>query len=288
MKFALIGGNTRWSKILIKNFQKSGHTLLFTSSNYIEKKNNYKNFKQIPIEKLDFIILSSSTIKNFKALKYFITKKLPLFVEKPITSNYKNFLEIKKLDKLNLVFVHYQHIYSDPINFLKKQFKKENLKSINIVFGKNGPYKNINSSYEWLPHPLSILFHLINYDLNLSTKYSEYISKKKTNIIINGNIKNKIFLNIQSGNNFIRKKYLLRVETNKKIYTYNAINPKEMIVNQHNNNKKIIYKFKDFPLESSIKIFNKILDNSQKKKIIIKYNNYITNKIMKYFYKYNL
>ena len=135
---------------------------------------------------------------------------------------------------------------------------------------------------------MSILFHLINYDLNLSTKYSEYISKKKTNIIINGNIKNKIFLNIQSGNNFIRKKYLLRVETNKKIYTYNAINPKEMIVNQHNNNKKIIYKFKDFPLESSIKIFNKILDNSQKKKIIIKYNNYITNKIMKYFYKYNL
>ena len=58
MKFAIIGGNTRWSKILIKNFKKFDHKLLFTSSGYINKKNNFKDFKKIPIKSLDFIVLA--------------------------------------------------------------------------------------------------------------------------------------------------------------------------------------------------------------------------------------
>ena len=38
MNFAIIGGNTRWSKILIKNFQKLNYKPIFTSSNFLEKK----------------------------------------------------------------------------------------------------------------------------------------------------------------------------------------------------------------------------------------------------------
>ena len=82
MKFAIIGGNTRWSKILIKNFKKFDHKLLFTSSNYIDKKNNYKDFKKIPIKSLDFIILASDVNKNFRALKFFYTKKKTNFYRK--------------------------------------------------------------------------------------------------------------------------------------------------------------------------------------------------------------
>ncbi len=74
MKFAIIGGNTRWSKILIKNFKNYNHRLLFSSSKYIDKKNNYKDFKKIPIRNLDFLILASSTSRNLDAFKYFIKK----------------------------------------------------------------------------------------------------------------------------------------------------------------------------------------------------------------------
>ena len=93
MKFAIIGGNTRWSKILIKNFKKFNQKLLFTSSSYIDKKNNYKDFKKIPIKSLDFIILASDVNKNFEALKFFYSKKKPIFIEKPITNNFKNYIQ---------------------------------------------------------------------------------------------------------------------------------------------------------------------------------------------------
>ena len=38
MNYALIGGNTNWSKILIKNFYYQKYKLKYTSSRYIKKK----------------------------------------------------------------------------------------------------------------------------------------------------------------------------------------------------------------------------------------------------------
>ena len=39
-------------------------------------------------------------------------------------------------------------------NTVKKKTKKEIIKKIKLIFGKKGRERNINSSYEWLPHPL--------------------------------------------------------------------------------------------------------------------------------------
>lgn len=288
MKFAIIGGNTRWSKILIKNFKKFDHKLLFTSSSYIDKKNNYKDFKKIPIKSLDFIVLSSDVNKNFRALKFFYTKKKPIFIEKPITKNFNNYLTIKRLIKSKLIFVHYQHMYSDPINFLISQLKKEKLLSIDLFFGKNGPIKKINSSYEWLPHPLSILFNIINNTINLPAKYSDYINKKKTNIKIIGRIQKSIFLNLKTGNNFSKKKYLIKIKTNKNIYEYDATDPKKISILDYGLNKKKQKKFKNYPLDNSINIFLKTLNNRKKRSLIIKKNKIITDRIMNYLDRYNL
>ena len=38
MNYALIGGNTNWSKILIKNFNYQNYNIKFTSSRYLKKK----------------------------------------------------------------------------------------------------------------------------------------------------------------------------------------------------------------------------------------------------------
>ena len=87
-------------------------------------------------------------------------------------------------------------------------------------------------------------------NLNIPSKYSEYFDKKKTNIHINGNINDEFSLNIKSGNNFNRRKYFIEINTDKKIYRYNATSPKKMIIITKRNNKKKIIKFKNFPLES--------------------------------------
>ena len=291
MKFAIIGGNTRWSKILIENFKKQNHTLIYTSSRYIDLKNNFKNIKKIPLEKIDFIVLCSDTMRNFKAAKFFISQKKPVFIEKPITNSYANFTKLRKLIKKNsLFFADYQHMYSDVVNFLIKRIHKEKLISIKILFGKNGPKKKINSSYEWLPHPLSIFFSLLNIELNLQPIYQNFINKKKTNLVIDGIIQNKVNLYIKSGNNFKKKIYELDILTNKNLYFYDASKPNSLIIiKKDNTTKKRIQKFKNYPLFNSIKTFSEILKNENKKKrYMLKYNQEVSEKIMKYLHINNL
>ena len=179
-------------------------------------------------------------------------------------------------------------MYSDPINFIISQLKKEKLLSIDLSFGKNGPTKKINSSYEWLPHPLSILFNIVNNTISLPAKYSEYINKKKTNIKIIGKIQKNIFLNLKTGNNFNKKKYLIKIKTNKNIYEYNAINPKKISIFDRGLNKKKQKKFNNYPLDNSINIFLKTLRNSKKRTSVIKKNKIITDRIMRYLDRSNL
>ena len=118
MNYALIGGNTNWSKILIKNFNYQKFKLKYTSSRYIKKKNNLTDYKKIPLDEIDFVVLCSDTKRNIKAAKYFTSKKIPIFIEKPISYSYKSFKNLKKFEKTNTIcFCDYLHIYSDPINF---------------------------------------------------------------------------------------------------------------------------------------------------------------------------
>ena len=69
-------------------------------------------------------------------------KKILIFIEKPITNNLKNYLSIKKLIKSKLIFVHYQHIYSDSINFLVNKLKKKIL-SIDLFLVKMALIKKL-------------------------------------------------------------------------------------------------------------------------------------------------
>ena len=112
MNYALIGGNTNWSKILIKNFNYQNYNIKFTSSRYLKKKNNFINYKKIPLDKIDFVVLSSDTKRNIEAAKYFILKKVPVFIEKPISNSHKSFKSLKKFTNLKTIcFCYYLHIY---------------------------------------------------------------------------------------------------------------------------------------------------------------------------------
>ena len=75
MNYVLLGGSTNWSKILIKNFNLQKHKLKFTSSRFLDKKENIINYKKIPLKNIDFVVLSSDTKRNIEAAKYF-TKKI--------------------------------------------------------------------------------------------------------------------------------------------------------------------------------------------------------------------
>ena len=232
MNYALIGGNTNWSKTLIKNFNFQKFKLKFTSSRYIKRKNNFIDYKKIPLDKIDFIVLCSDAKRNIEAAKYFAFKKVPIFIEKPISNSYNNFKKFKKIINLNTIyFCDYLHIYSDPIQKLKKKIKKEKVISIKLIFGKKGKERKINSSYEWLPHPLSVLFYLKNYKYTDSIiKYSKFKNKKKTNLKISY-LKKKFEVFVYSGNNFTTTKYIVDIKTDKNRYVYDGTRPTKLRIN---------------------------------------------------------
>lgn len=283
MNYALIGGNTNWSKILIKNFNYQKYKLKYTSSRYIKKKNNFINYKQIPLNKIDFVILSSDAKRNIEAAKYFTFKKVPIFIEKPISHSYKSFKSFQKFTKSKTVyFCDYLHIYSDPIQYLKNKLKKERIKKIRLIFGKKGKERNINSSYEWLPHPLSILFFLTKKNFhNLKINYYNFQNKKKTNLEIF--YKNKRFeFQIFSGNNFNSTKYEVEILTDKNNYLYDGTHPKKLKINHK------LYFFKHNPLYNSIMTFSNIINNPNKNIILSNENKRITEKIMNFLYRKKL
>ena len=291
MKFAIIGGNSRWGKVLIKNFRNFNLKLSYTSSSYIKSNKNFKDFRLIPYQKVDFIIICSDIKKNLLAASFFLKKKKPIFIEKPISSNKKNYLHLANLAKKEktILFCNYQHIYADPLQYIKKRLEyKEKIKKIYINFGKEGPIKNINSSYEWLPHPLSIIYFLTKKIEKIKIKYVNFFSKKKTNIILSNiilNKKNQNFIDtyVESGNNFKKKIYLVKIHTNSNCYIYDAKKPNQLLVN---NKIKI---FKNFPLFNSINSFLKIVrKHNEKSNKIYDLNIGITKKIMLFLDKHNL
>ena len=118
--------------------------------------------------------------------------------------------------------------------------------------------------------------------------YVNFFSKKKTNIILSNiilNKKNKNFIDtyVESGNNFKKKIYLVKIHTNRNRYIYDAKKPNQLLVN---NKIKI---FKNFPLFNSINSFLKIVrKHNEKSNKIYDLNIGITKKIMLFLDKHNL
>ena len=269
MNYGIFGGATRWGKVLIKNFSEKKCKLIFTSSKFIKNNKNILDLRKIP-KNINFVIIATNPHKNLRLLNLFSDKYI--FCEKPILPNYKNFKKIKIRKKF--IFCNYQHIYSDPINFLKRQLLNKKNYSIEIRFGKNGKERKVLTSYEWLTHPLSIIFYLgINLN-NVIVNDTNYRSRYKQNFSIhNKNVK------IVSGNNFKKKEYSIRVQVKNITYFYNAVKPLEFNVNK----KKIF--FTRTPLQSSISKFLFFLTKPKIHKKEINLNLRITKKIMLFFKK---
>ena len=94
-------------------------------------------------------------------------------------------------------------------------------------------------------------------------------------------------MNLKTGNNFSKKKYFIKIKTDKNIYEYDAIKPKKILIFDYGLKKKQ-KKFKNYPLDNSIDIFLKALSSSKKRASIIKKNKIITDRIMKYLGRTNL
>lgn len=57
----------------------------------------YKNYKQIPLNNLNFVVVTTPTDQHFDIISFFLENKIPVFSEKPLVGSYKDALTLKNL-----------------------------------------------------------------------------------------------------------------------------------------------------------------------------------------------
>lgn len=227
---------------IVKILRKSKKNLnnLFT--------NNKENF--FKIKDINLYIIASPTDTHYEYLKNTISKKKHIIIEKPIVSEFNQFLKIKKIIKnyKKIILINHTDLYMNAYLDFKNKLKEiGKIKSVKLIYGKIDPYAidKVNNKlnlphFEWLPHPLAIIIDLFkdqNYKLTTSEK--RILTKKK--LFQNLKIKfpnNKFDLEIIFSNNFRNKKRNLEIYGTKKNLFYKGYNKKKLSIQ---NSKKITF-----------------------------------------------
>ena len=211
-RVALIGFGY-WGPKLARNINNSS---MFKIDYIIDnsKKNLEKAKKDFPLSKLlnnhlnlkkddiDLVVISSPTKTHYKITKHFLNFSHVL-VEKPLSLNSKDIIELEKLAKKNnkLLFVDYPFLFSGSINFIKKIIKDEKYGKLLEIesFREQAPIRqDADVVWDLGVHDISILKHWLNQNpIKIkSIKYNTVKTSMKDTAYINLEYRNnlKVFI----------------------------------------------------------------------------------------------
>ena len=129
--------------------------------------NNAKNLKEIS-ENSDAVIIATPTNTHFFYLSYFLKTQVNIFVEKPIVSNLKEILNLKKMIKTKKIQCGFIERFNDVTPILHKFFKKGNV--INIDFKRTDKLSDRIKDVE-------VIHDLMIHDIDLSIYWNGKIKK---------------------------------------------------------------------------------------------------------------
>ena len=262
INLALVGFG-RFGKKYYKNLKEN--KLFFIKKIFRKKKLNNQRLNKIlksDIKKNNFQagIVVTPTNTHYQISKVFIKNKIPIILEKPAGFNT---LEVEKMIRLSkkyksTVIVNHSDLFNENLNYLLSKLKLiGKITFIEGDFGKfDNTYKNINylPFYDWIPHPLAILFSISSKLTNLVIEHS-YIKRRHgsffQDIIVTFKAKKIKLIRIKFSNRKKIKTRRIVIHGTKGLISYDGYN--------HNNNyifikKKIIFpKTKTTPMQSMIK-----------------------------------
>ena len=188
-------GCGKWAKIILPTLSK-----YFNINFIINSKVNYKIFN---LNNIDWIFILTNNTSHLKIVKYFLNKKKNVFCEKPLTTSYKNTLELFNLAKNKKT-----KLYVDDVECFKNKHLKIN--KVNII----KRFKKAKKSSE------SLLFRLAYHDFYLLKNYIDL--KKINNIKIFENSYNlKIYFTDYNNKKF---NFLYKTNSNLNVHKINSIN----------------------------------------------------------------
>lgn len=139
--------------------------LVDTNQNTLETHNGYSafdNYRQLK-GKVDLVSVATPTSTHFKIAKFFLTNKIPVLVEKPLTQDLKEAQKLVNLAKKNktLLFVGHVERYNNAYLAIKKTIKNP----LFIECHRLSPFPNrsldISVVLDLMIHDLDIILYLL-------------------------------------------------------------------------------------------------------------------------------
>ncbi|MBI2028429.1 MAG: Gfo/Idh/MocA family oxidoreductase [Candidatus Levybacteria bacterium] len=124
------------------------------------------DYKHLLIEKnIDGVIIATPASTHFQISKEFLEKGFNILIEKPMTTNYKDALELFKLarSKKNIVMVGHIYLYNPAFLEVKRIFNYlGKIKYITFEGMDYGPIRaDISALWDWAPHDISMAIDLL-------------------------------------------------------------------------------------------------------------------------------
>lgn len=241
---------------------KTGKNLYLTNKDF----KVYKNWeKMINNEKLDYLFVAVPPKYNFNIFKKTLKKKIPLFLEKPMTTvliEGKKMVDIYKRSK-SVVHINHIDLFNNAIQFLLK--RQTGIKKIFFQITSPSHGKNyISPLFDLAPHSIAVILNffktlplsIIARELKIDKRIKSDL-KKRSMVNLNMKFSKNRSAEITIGNGTIRKIRKAKFYTKNKIFNYDNYAKNLLTVFEKNKKRNIkIKNIKNEPsLQSSIKYF---------------------------------
>lgn len=230
---------------------------------------------------IDGVIVSSPPKTHAEIAIKLLNKKIPIIIEKPLSTSFDDALKILYAAKKNsgIVFVDHIFLYHPVFRYMKEYISlKGSIISIKSKGGGLGPFrKDISGLWDWAPHDIAMCLDIIG---SMPTKISAERIKSANNqnnlaelIKINLIFEKEITVEILTGNNFQKKTRNFSIIRGNEKISFCPFEEKKLIRNLLDSNNindlKYIEKeyFKNLPLKILIQEF---CDSIHKKVLNIK------------------
>jgi predicted dehydrogenase len=240
----------------------------------LRKNLNQLKYKSIPVkkfnynlklDKFDLAVIASPVESHYINAQYFLSKNIPIILEKPATRSLKEINKLILISKKNKVpvLVHHSDLYNK--NFIKLSNIKRKIGKIKKLQVKINTFQKyqkgrINPFFDWLPHILAMLDTFIDIDGKyLIIKNKNKNSKINIEILLQNKDKQEAIIKFCNFSN--KKQRFIKVFGNNGIIQYDGYNLNKNFLKT--NKTKVFSKIKTSSIKEILKYMKKNLANGK-------------------------
>ena len=159
MKLAVVGMG-HWGELLVKKFKEGGHTIYKFDKDYFDSWGAAKTIADM----VHAVVIATPNNTHYALAREFILKNKPVWVEKPLATNYADARELVELSEASgtILMVDHQLIYYQAVRWIKLvcQIHKP-IQIVSTRLGWNSVKHGVDPLWNLAPHSFSIIGELI-------------------------------------------------------------------------------------------------------------------------------